>query len=369
MKQELLDTDLDDASTLEKEVDHPIYPAQVKITRDQFPLLQLKRKAEPERNELIIDPDFQRLFVWSPKQKSELIESILMGIPLPVIYLFEQNDGRLQVVDGRQRLTAIFQYMNNDFPLTELNILIGEKGKRFKDLSFIMQGKIEDFQMTIYRIQPPTPEKVKFDIFDRVNRGGVKLNHQEMRNALHQGKSTALLKELAESKVFQDAIDKSVKPERMKDRYIILRFLSFYMYYQKWPELNKLEYKSDIDDFLGEIMDIINSFSDEKISLLKSIFADSMTNSYSVMKEDAFRFKNSSGKRLPINMALFESLSYFFSSKRIDFLSRKEEILVRLKKQKDLFYHSDFSKQVDSSTRVNERFNAIIALQKEFEHD
>lgn len=186
MQKEIKDIDLEDASTLDKEVEHPIYPAQVKITRDQFPLLQLKRKAEPMRNELIIDPDFQRLFVWNIKQKSELIESILMGIPLPVIYLFEQNDGRLQVVDGRQRLTAIFQYMNNEFSLfSELKILKGERGKKFKDLSFLMQGKIEDFQMTIYRIQPPTPEKVKFDIFDRVNRGGVKLNHQEMRNALH----------------------------------------------------------------------------------------------------------------------------------------------------------------------------------------
>lgn len=137
MQKEIKDIDLEDASTLDKEVEHPIYPAQVKITRDQFPLLQLKRKAEPMRNELIIDPDFQRLFVWNIKQKSELIESILMGIPLPVIYLFEQNDGRLQVVDGRQRLTAIFQYMNNEFSLfSELKILKGERGKSLKIFRF-----------------------------------------------------------------------------------------------------------------------------------------------------------------------------------------------------------------------------------------
>ncbi len=370
MQKEIKDIDLEDASTLDKEVEHPIYPAQVKITRDQFPLLQLKRKAEPMRNELIIDPDFQRLFVWNIKQKSELIESILMGIPLPVIYLFEQNDGRLQVVDGRQRLTAIFQYMNNEFSLfSELKILKGERGKKFKDLSFLMQGKIEDFQMTIYRIQPPTPEKVKFDIFDRVNRGGVKLNHQEMRNALHQGKVTILLKQLAESDVFQKAIGYSVKSERMKDRYIILRYLSFYMHYQKWPELVKLEYKSDIDDFLGEIMDLINLFSDEKIEKLKSVFFLSMENSYSVMNEDAFRFKNSTGKKLPINMALFESFAYFFSNENIDYNAKKKEIFERLEMQKDSFYKSDFSRQVDSSTRVNERFYAMIALQKEFEND
>ena len=223
--------------------------------------------------------------------------------------------------------------------------------------------------MTIYRIQPPTPEKVKFDIFDRVNRGGVKLNHQEMRNALHQGKVTILLKQLAESDVFQKAIGYSVKSERMKDRYIILRYLSFYMHYQKWPELVKLEYKSDIDDFLGEIMDLINLFSDEKIEKLKSVFFLSMENSYSVMNEDAFRFKNSTGKKLPINMALFESFAYFFSNENIDYNAKKKEIFERLEMQKDSFYKSDFSRQVDSSTRVNERFYAMIALQKEFEND
>ena len=357
--------DLEDEGTLNAEIQQHVYPAKVKITRDQFSLFQLKRKAE--RQEIIIDPDFQRLFVWGIKEKSELIESILMGIPLPVLYLFEQNDGKLQVVDGRQRLTAIFQFMENQFALSELKILPNEKGNKFKNLSSMMQGIIEDFQMTVYKIQPPTPENVKFDIFDRVNRGGKKLNHQEMRNALHQGKSTLLLKELSEMQEFQLATGKSIKPDRMKDRYIILRYLSFYMYYKKWEELKNLEYKSDIDDFLAKIMDFINDFTDEQINALKQTFRQSMKNCYEILGSDAFRFSKENGeKKLPINMALFEILAFFFSDSHIDYGRQKETIKNAIIAKKIQFYNSDFSKQVDSSTKVNERFEAVIDLQRNF---
>jgi len=359
--------DLEDEGTLDARVQQHVYPAKVKITRDQFSLFQLKRKANPERQEIIIDPDFQRLFVWDLKDKSELIESILMGIPLPVLYFFEQNDGKLQVVDGRQRLTAIFQYMDNEFALSELKILPDEKGKKFSDLSPMMQGIIEDFQMTVYKIQPPTPEDVKFDIFDRVNRGGKKLNHQEMRNALHQGKSTRLLRKLSETDEFLLATGRSIKPGRMKDRYIILRFLSFFMYFNKWDEFLDVEYKSDIDDFLAKAMDVINDFSDEKITKLEEVFVWAMQNSFEILGEDAFRFsKGGEEKKLPINMALFEVLTFFFSDTSVDYRSKANEIKVALNFKKMELYNSDFSKQVDSSTRVNERFGAIMELQRRF---
>lgn len=359
--------DLEDEGTLDARVQQHVYPAKVKITRDQFSLFQLKRKADPGRQEIIIDPDFQRLFVWDLKDKSELIESILMGIPLPVLYFFEQNDGKLQVVDGRQRLTAVFQYMDDEFALSELKILPDEKGKKFSDLSPMMQGIIEDFQMTVYKIQPPTPEDVKFDIFDRVNRGGKKLNHQEMRNALHQGKSTQLLRRLSESKEFLLATGESIKPERMKDRYVILRSLAFFMYFKKWDEFKKIEYKSDIDDFLAKTMDLINELPDDKITILENLFTKAMKSCFDTLGEDAFRFSKGDGeKKLPINMALFEILAFFFSDSDIDYKTKKDDIKTAVNAKKIELYNSDFSKQVDSSTRVNERFGAIIDLQRLF---
>ena len=363
MIQEDLENELDEGETSPS-----TYPnAKVKISRDQFTLFQLKRKAEdPERKDIVLDPDFQREYVWPLKQQCELIESILMGIPLPPFYFFEQKDGIQQVVDGRQRLTTVFRYMNDKFSLSDLKILESENGKKFSELSPILRGKIEDYQTYVYMIQPPTLEKIKFDIFDRVNRSGTALNHQEMRNALHQGTSTKMLKELAESDEFQTATGGSIKHKRMKDRYVILRSLSFYMYFNKWDIFAKYEYKSDIDDFLANSMDVINSFNAERIESLKSVFLTSMKNCYAVLGADAFRFsKGENEKRLPINMALFEVLMFFFVGDSSLFESRKEEIALRLNEQKEKFMKSDFSKQVDSSTKVKDRFDQIVNLKRE----
>jgi hypothetical protein len=103
-----------------------------------------------------------------------LIESILIGIAIPIIYLFEDEQGFKQVVDGRQRLSCIFDFLNNKFKLNELNLLTDINDKLFKQLTPQFQAKIEDYQFLAYTIEYPTPEKVKFDIFDRVNRGATK---------------------------------------------------------------------------------------------------------------------------------------------------------------------------------------------------
>ncbi len=111
-----------------------IYPnAEVRISRSQYSLLHLKRLYE-DRGELVIDPEFQRNDVWSARQRSELIESVLMGIPLPVIYLFESRDGKKQVVDGRQRITAIIDFLNDKIRLSDLKILGNLNGKTFSQL-------------------------------------------------------------------------------------------------------------------------------------------------------------------------------------------------------------------------------------------
>jgi len=196
--QELEGDDEDEQSSTE-------YPfKEVKIERKFFSLFELKRKYEDKTlKDILIDPDFQRNDVWKGKQRQELIESILMGIPLPNAYFFQRADGKQQVVDGRQRLTAVFDFMNNKFKLDDLRILDKLNGKHFSELDPpLLQAKIEEYQIEVYIIQPPTPEKIKYDIFDRVNRGGTRLNNQEMRNALLQGKSTALIKKLAQSEEF-----------------------------------------------------------------------------------------------------------------------------------------------------------------------
>jgi len=341
----------------EEDLNH-IYPANVKVTRDVFSVYELKRKYE-ERGTVKLDPDFQREDVWSRKQQSELIESILMGIPLPVMYFAEDKYGNLQVIDGRQRLTALFKFLNNEFKINSAPILTHIKNKNFKELEPKEQIKLEDYQLIVYIIKPQTPDRIKFDIFDRVNRGGTQLNKQEMRNALYQGKSTVLLKELAQSKEFKKATGDAVNYKRMKDRYLILRFLAFYMYYENI--LENIEYRSDIDDFLGKVMEFLNNSSDNLIYELKNIFLKSMENSYKILGKDAFRIPNKERKR-PINMALFETISYLMSFD----INHKNLIKEKINNLfNDIEFIASLTEKVDSSKSVEVRFNKVINILKE----
>lgn len=341
--------------TLNSEFDESdeVYPLNsIRIEKGRMSLFEIKRRCE--KGDVILNPDFQRNKIWSKRQNSELIESILMGIPIPIVYLFQSKDTKIQVVDGRQRITATREFMDNKFKLTKLKIMKNLKGKKFTDLEPFQQRKIEDYQIDTYLIQPPTPERVKFDIFDRVNRGGTKLNKQEMRNALYQGQATTLLKELSELKIFRMAIGDSIEPKQMKDRYIILRFIGFYLYFSK--QLDSIEYKGNIDDFLAEVMEFLNRTDPKIIIEIKNLVDKTMQFSYKHFGGDVFRFSNEgySNKR-PINMALFECLSYAFTlcvknNAKID----KDELNIL----KNKFDKSDkFTSGIDSVPNVVYRFS------------
>lgn len=177
-----------------------VYPdAVLNISRDTASVFQLKRKWEKVPSMLDLTPDFQRELVWPFRKKCELIESILMGIPLPAFYVREKDNGVYIVVDGKQRLTTLFDYIDGKFKLEGLKILTGINTKYFNELTTLQQNKIEDYSLLLNIIKSPTSDRVIFDLFDRVNRGGVTLNNQEMRNALYQGCSTRLINSLAQT--------------------------------------------------------------------------------------------------------------------------------------------------------------------------
>ena len=338
-----------------------IYPLNsIRIEKGRMSLFEIKRQYE-DRKQLVLDPEFQREYVWTQKQKSELIESILMGIPLPIVYLFQTRDSRIQVVDGRQRIAAAIDFMNNKFKLVELKIIRDIKGKKFKDLEAVWQRKIEDYQIDTYLIQPPTPERVKFDIFDRVNRGGTKLNNQEMRNALYQGQSTRLIRELSELDSFKQATDNSIKSKQMKDRYVVLRFISFYLYFSK--QLGNIEYKGNIDDFLAEVMQYLNQADSTLLVELKDIFDKTMKFSYKNFGSDVFRFSSGDNKnKRPVNMALFECLGFVFA------LCAKNNTKINIEKLNSLKENFDKSDQfksgIDVTINIENRFNQAKTLMR-----
>ena len=378
-KEWLAEDGVDDAGTISVNTDiesntETIYPARnIKIDRVQFSIFELKRRYD--KGLICLDPDFQRNEVWSTRQKSELIESVVMGIPLPLIYLAETMEGKLVIVDGRQRLTTFFRYLDNEFSINGLKIMIELNACKFRDLENDAKKskyatEIEDFQLVIQIIKYPTPDRVRFDIFDRVNRGGTPLNNQEMRNALYQGPATKLLNELAASDAFKDATGHSVSPLHMKDKYIILRALSFYLWKKdilKKKNGEKVVYRSDIEEFLGYSMEYLNWVDDDSREDLKSLFFKAMKRCYDTLGENAFRIPTDSGRRRPVSMTLFESLFYF-----VTLIEEKQRELPEGAERKalddmleDAVFLDALTYNVDSAVHVQNRFDTVEQKCKE----
>lgn len=365
----MLATEIDEELKLENEhsleaSSDEVYPnAVIKINRDQYSTFEIKRMVE-ETQDLRLDPKFQRHNVWTNEQKRELIESLLMGIPIPVIYVFENEQGIKQMVDGRQRVSAIIEFMNNGFALDGLKMLPDFNGKKFNDLAPIYRSKLERYQLFVYVIEPPTPERVKYDIFDRVNRGGTQLNNQEMRNALYYGQATELLASLAVSTAFLQATGRAIKSKRMRDQYVILRFVAFYLWRQ--GKLG-IEYKSNMDEFLAHTMKWLNDAKKPELTEISAAFELAMQRAYDYLGEDGFRFDMTNINRRPINMALFEALAYFFAVARLENIA-KEGLVEAINNLKHTFDQSnEFSGRVDTSNGVAYRFNQVEILKEQLE--
>ena len=373
--------DLEDYNTVdinieaeEKEQDENTdnYPnLSIKIEQAQYSIFELKRKYDKDR--ICIDPDFQRNLVWTNKQKSELIESVIMQIPLPLIYLAENEDGKLVVVDGRQRLTTFFQFLDNEFRLKDLKILPQINGMNFNELeeSHLYSRYvtiIEDTQLVVQIIKYPTKDRVRFDIFDRVNRGGTPLNKQEMRNALYQGNATKLLDELSKRKSFKDATGGAISPKHMKDKYVILRALCFYLLWRgNILDKNKkrMEYRSDMEELLGAGMNLFNKMDLNSIFLLKQLFDRTMTRAYQCLGKDGFRIPSNGKIRRPISMTLFETLFYYFTcfdKTSVSNLEMKKGVVELLQDEE---YLRSLQHSVDSSVNVKKRFGKVKEKYKE----
>ncbi|MGI9250301.1 MAG: DUF262 domain-containing protein [Pseudohongiellaceae bacterium] len=249
------------------------------IRQESRTIYEVIRRIEDER--YIMDPDFQRGVVWDKKKQSRLIESVIMRIPLPVFYLAEDNQGRMIVVDGLQRLTTFHLFRNNKL---KLNLPEREEldGRIFDDLIPKYQNRIEDFNLIFYVIDPRVEDRARLDIFERVN-GGVPLSRQQMRNALYSGPATIFLRKEAESDIFKRATGNSLKREKMRDREFVNRFCSFYL-------LGMDAYNgNDMDGFLSKGLKKMNSMTEEKLENLSKDFQRSLTNNLEVFGRHAFR--------------------------------------------------------------------------------
>jgi Protein of unknown function DUF262 len=301
-----------------------------------------------------IDPEFQRNFVWKSREMSLFIESIILNFPIPPLYLNQNVKGEFIVVDGRQRLTTLRKFLKNEFRLEGLEVLTSLNGKNFENLGTLgngYQAKIEDKKLNIFLIKPSVSLKVVYDIFYRINTGGTQLERQEIRHAIFQGKSTALLKKLSEKDYFKQAIDNGIKPDRMKDREAVLRCLAF--------KILKIETYSTMSSFVENSMRDINKLSDTQIEKLEIEFERTIKWSYTIFNNKNFRIPTPQTRGV-INMAVMESIFYFLSNQTDEFLTKNQHS-IRTNFFEHLVPNKDYIDAVQSATgdkrRVFSRFH------------
>ncbi|MCY4128775.1 MAG: DUF262 domain-containing protein [Gammaproteobacteria bacterium] len=254
-----------------------------------------------DRGSYVMNPDFQRDFIWPEDKQSKLIESVIMRIPLPVFYMAEDDQGRSIVVDGLQRLSTFRNYHGDGFGLRlsdrpELN------GLKFSQLPTKFQNRIEDCNLIFYVIDAKAPERARLDIFERVN-SGEPLTRQQMRNSLFMGKATTFLREEANSSIFIEATGSSLNRKTMRDREFVNRFCAFRL-------LGIDKYRGDMDNYLAESLTYMNQMTDCELLNLSSQFRSGLVNNVQLFDQHAFRRSLvEQERRTVINASLWDVMS------------------------------------------------------------
>ena len=346
----------------EAKIDHPFDPEKIKIRTATIVVEQLVSRIQHE--EIDLAPDFQRLRgIWKPNRKSRLMESLLLRIPLPVFYVAADHAENWSVVDGLQRMSTISDYAGDAFALAGLEYLTHLTGKTHSDLPRPMQRRIGETQLVVNVIEPGTPDEVMFNIFHRINTGGMPLNRQEIRHALNPGPVRAYLERLASSEEFLDATCRSIKPTRMADRDCILRYLAFHM--NRWEDYTA----NEIDGYLDGAMKAINRMTTQERESMAEQFKGTMRAAKNIFGENAFRKINpESGRRAPVNRALFGGWSVGLarrSPEDIAALVENREYVVKAFTallEDDREFDRSISYSTSAPNRVRKQFQAIQQL-------
>lgn len=359
----------EDGLEVERSADEPITrpfnPEEIQVRTIPFLVDQLVSRVNHQEIELA--PDFQRQDgIWRPPQQGRLIESLLLRIPIPVFYVAADEKDNWSVVDGLQRTSTIHGFVTDKFPLKGLEYLTRFEQKYYQELPRSMQRRINETQLTVNVIEPGTPEDVMFNIFRRINTGGAPLTAQEIRHALHRGVVRTCLKELAASKEFLAATNKSISPMRMADRECVLRVLAFQL--EPWESYKE----DDLDAFLRKAMEKINCMSAAERDKLAANFRRAMLAAHQIFGEDAFRKRYcAEDKRKPVSKALFEAWGVGLARRTNDELEHlvKRKADLRERTQRLLNEDRDFDDAISFSTgkppRIRKRFGAVDQLIEE----
>ena len=338
----------------EEQVDFP--PSDRTIHTQGYDL-SLNTLQEQWNDGTLVIPDFQREYVWDNPKASRLIESLLLNIPIPPLFLSETPDAKYEVVDGHQRVFSVIRYLDNQFALSGLRIQQELIGRRFFRLPEREQRFLRTRVIRAIIISADSAPTMKFEVFERLNTGGLALNAQEVRNAIYHGSLNEVLKELEHDAGLRFCIGTKQPRRRMVDRELVLRFLAL---------SDRLDsYRPPLLRFLNDYM-LANINAEAKwLDQRAERFIMTTTLVANVLGESAFRVINEDGEPLErnINRAVFDAQMLVFSvADRDAAQERKAEITRGLG---SLFEDADFldaiRRATGDRTRTNERVEAVAA--------
>lgn len=332
------------------------------------------------RGDLDPTPPYQRGYVWDRGRASRLVESVFLNVPLPLVYTAEEQDGREIVIDGHQRLISFFSFIsgkflegkNKDkiFSLGSLEALRALKGNTFQTLAKQQKRDFERYGIPVIKILRESDPNVKFDIFERLNKGSMALNDQELRNCVYRGPYNDLMKELASDTSFQQILNSPRLRDRMLDVELVLRFSAFY-------HNTHLRYKSPMKHFLNDEFETYRNTTGKEVQEFKSAFKNSVDLVKSVFGDKGFRRflvgskgnENGSWEATKVNRGLFDVLMFGFTqfskNQVVPYADSIREEMHWLMTQNDEFKDSIAGSATDSKQKIQLKFDTWLKSLRE----
>ncbi len=318
-----------------------------------------------QAGDIDLKPDYQRNYVWGANdeienKRSRLIESLLLNIPIPVIYFAEQAETlKYEVIDGQQRLRTFYEFLNDQFELDNLEIRDDVNGKHYSDLNQRDRDEIRKRSIRAIVILNESDDEIKYEVFERLNLGSVQLTAQEIRNNTLRGPFNDLLKELANSEVFRSLVNLRLKSDQNNMAYeeLVLRFFAYH--YNGLKRLEPLNY------FLTRYMKENRNASSTKISNYRDLFYSTMEKIQNYLGENAFSMYQAKSKTWNSisNRSLFDAEMLAFAqvtTKNIAVTPAK----FKSKLKKLMADDEEFQRALDKSAsrQIEERVYAVKRL-------
>ncbi len=321
----------------DEETEQPFDADKIRVDQQ---MLSVKYMLElMEQNLIELNPGYQRRRVWKDnKRKSLLIESLMLRIPIPAFYFYENEDGQYQVIDGQQRLTTIKEFVSGEFRLTGLEYLGNDYNKKnFNDLDTKYIQRIYRTQIAVNILDARSPKNVIYDIFRRVNTGGMNLNPQEMRNAICKQEVRDFLVKSTHNQNYLNATRGRVSDDRMDSQELVLRFYAFYKSYDYEKKILHYDY-ANIAAMLDDAIENLNKMKPENREDLFQKFDLAMERSWKAFGKYAFSKVYCDGNVINrnldyINKSLFSSFSVLLMDSKydnIDIKAQQKKILQSL---------------------------------------